>query len=82
MQIAIGVLTPFNQTLRLKMYKNKARSRLFCRIAKRSIIDLLAASFLSKLFLGNKLDLKINRNSIHKQTSIMASPILARHQNV
>ena len=35
--IAIEALTPFNRTLRIKMYKNIARSGLFCRIAKRSI---------------------------------------------
>ena len=30
-------LTLLNQTLRVEMYKNMARSRLFCRVAKRSI---------------------------------------------
>ena len=35
--IAIEALTPLERTSRIKMYKNIARSRLFCRIAKRSI---------------------------------------------
>ena len=35
--IAIEALTSLNRTSRIKMYKNIARSRLFCRIAKRSI---------------------------------------------
>ena len=35
--IVIEALTPFNRTSRIKMYKSIARSRLFCRIAKRSI---------------------------------------------
>ena len=30
-------LTPLDRTSLIKMYKNNARSRLFCRIAKRSI---------------------------------------------
>ena len=30
-------LTPLDRTLRIKMYKNNAQSRLFLRIAKRSI---------------------------------------------
>ena len=36
--MVIEAPTPFDRTLRIKMYKNIARSRLFCRIAKRSII--------------------------------------------
>ena len=35
--IAIEALTPLHRSLRIKMYKNIARSRLFCRMAKRSI---------------------------------------------
>ena len=35
--IAIEPLTPFDRTLRIKLYKNNARSRLIFRIAKRSI---------------------------------------------
>ena len=35
--IAIQALTPLNRTSRIKLYKNIARSRLFSRIAKRSI---------------------------------------------
>ena len=33
----IEALTPLDRMLRVKMYKNNARSRLFCRIAKSSI---------------------------------------------
>ena len=36
--ILIEGLTPLNRTSCTKMYKNNARSRLFCRIAKRSIL--------------------------------------------
>ena len=39
--IAIEALTPLNRTSRIKLYKNIARSRLFCRIAKGSIGWLL-----------------------------------------
>ena len=35
--IAIEALTPLYQTSRIKLYKDIARSSLFCRIAKRSI---------------------------------------------
>ena len=35
--IVIEALTPLDRTSCIKMYKNNARSRLFCRIAKRSI---------------------------------------------
>ena len=35
--ILIEALTPLNRISCIKMYKNTARSRLFCRIAKRSI---------------------------------------------
>ena len=35
--IAIEALTPLYRTSRIKLYKNNARSRLFCRIAKRSV---------------------------------------------
>ena len=35
--IVIEALTPLDRTLRIKMYKNNTRSRLFFRIAKRSI---------------------------------------------
>ena len=34
----VEALTPLGRTSRIKMYKNIARSRLFCRIAKRSIL--------------------------------------------
>ena len=37
--ILIEALTPLDRTSRIKMYKNNARSRLFSRIAKRSIND-------------------------------------------
>ena len=37
--IVIEALTPLHRASRIKMYKNIARSRLFCRIAKRSIVD-------------------------------------------
>ena len=37
--IPVEALTPLDRTSRIKMYKNIARSRLFCRIAKRSIKD-------------------------------------------
>ena len=36
--IAIEAVTPLYRTSRINLYKNIARSRLFCRIAKRSII--------------------------------------------
>ena len=35
--IVIEALTPLDRTSYIKMYKNNARSRLICRIAKRSI---------------------------------------------
>ena len=35
--IAVEALTPLDRTSSIKMYKNIARSRLFCRIAKRPI---------------------------------------------
>ena len=35
--IAIEAVTPLFRTSRINLYKNIARSRLFCRIAKRSI---------------------------------------------
>ena len=35
--IVIEALTPLNRTSCIKMYKNNARSRLFGRIAKKSI---------------------------------------------
>ena len=37
--IAIEAVTPLFRTSRINLYKNIARSRLFCRIAKRSIVD-------------------------------------------
>ena len=37
--IVIEALTPLDRISCIKMYKNNARSRLFCRIAKRSIIE-------------------------------------------
>ena len=37
--IVIKALTPLDQISRVKVYKNYARSRLFCRIAKRSIAE-------------------------------------------
>ena len=33
----IEALAPLDRTSRINLYKNNARSRLFCRIAKRSI---------------------------------------------
>ena len=36
--IAIEALTPLYRTSCIKLYKNIARSRLFCRIAKKSIV--------------------------------------------
>ena len=36
--IAIEPLTPLNRTSCIKVYKDIARSKLFCRIAKRSIL--------------------------------------------
>ena len=50
--IVIEALTPFNRILGIKMYKNIARSRLFCRIAKSSIADLLSFDFTT----GQKLE--------------------------
>ena len=35
--IVIEALTPINRTSRMNIYKNSARSRLFCIIAKRSM---------------------------------------------
>ena len=35
--IVIEALTPLDRTSRIKIFKNDARSRLFCRIAKRSM---------------------------------------------
>ena len=43
--MVIEAPAPFNRTLRIKMYKNIARSRLFCRIAKRSIILIVTSNF-------------------------------------
>ena len=37
-KIAMEALTPLYRTSSTKLYKNIARSRLFCRIAKRSIV--------------------------------------------
>ena len=37
-------LTQLDRTSCMKMYKNNARSSLFCRIAKRSIVEILAIS--------------------------------------
>ena len=42
--IAIKTLMPFNRILRIKMYKNIARSRLFCGIAKRSLSHIFAVA--------------------------------------
>ena len=39
--IVIEALTPLNRASRIQLYKNIARSRLFCRIAKRSILDFI-----------------------------------------
>ena len=39
--IVIEALTPLDRISCIKMYKNNARSRLFCRIAKRSIGNVL-----------------------------------------
>ena len=35
--IVVEALTPLDRTSRIKLHKSNARSRLFCRIAKRSI---------------------------------------------
>ena len=35
--IGIESLTPLDRSSRIKLHKNNARSRLFCRIAKKSI---------------------------------------------
>ena len=43
--IVIEPLTPLDRTSRMKLYKNNARSRLFCRIAERSIETLAKLSF-------------------------------------
>ena len=43
-RIVIEALTPLDRTSRIKLYKNNARSRLFCRIAKRSIIEMKGIS--------------------------------------
>ena len=50
--IAIEALTPFNRTSRIKMYKNFARSRLFRRIAKRSIVIQRMDPFFASLSLA------------------------------
>ena len=39
--LVIRTLTPIDQTSRMTLYKNNARSRLFCRMAKRSIAACL-----------------------------------------
>ena len=39
--IVIVALTPLNGTLRVEMYENIARSRLFSRIAERSVVYLI-----------------------------------------
>ena len=39
--IAIEALTSLHRTSRIKMYKNIARSRLFCKIARRSIASFV-----------------------------------------
>ena len=36
--MVIEALTPLNRTSRIKLYKNNAESRPFCRIAERSIV--------------------------------------------
>ena len=37
--IVIEALMPLDRTLHMEMYKNNAGPRLFCRIAKKSIIE-------------------------------------------
>ena len=39
--IVIEALTPLDRISRIKVYKSNARSRLFCRIANRSILVLI-----------------------------------------
>ena len=54
--IAIEALTPLYRTSRIKLYKNIARSRLFCRIAKRSIPDINKSENLNpKIVASSKL---------------------------
>ena len=53
--IAIEALTPLYRTLRIKLYKNIARSRLFCRIAKRSIAFQNFTSHSSPIFSDFKI---------------------------
>ena len=38
--MAIEALSPLNRTSHVKMYENIARSRPFCRIAERSIVEV------------------------------------------
>ena len=41
----IEALMPLDWTLRIRMYKNNAQAKLFCRIAKRSIGQLQSIKF-------------------------------------
>ena len=68
--IAIEALTPFNRTSRIQMYKNVARSRLFRRIAKRSIdiAPSVATTFVGQLFDGSisdsEMDMEMQRADV------------------
>ena len=50
--IVIEALTPLDRTSLISLYKNSPRSKLFCRIAKRSITFGNFAHFLTST--GNK----------------------------
>ena len=59
--ILIEALMPLNRTSCIKMYKNNARSRLFRRIAKRSIvaIDTWHSRTLSYFVRDSKMEVKL-----------------------
>ena len=66
--IAIEALTPLFRTSHIKLYKNIARSRLFCRIAKRSIphsivVHDLIPIEIEILFLKLTIALNLNFNA-------------------
>ena len=60
--IKIEALTPLDRTSCIKMYKNNARSRLFCRIAKRSIFRVVLE--INPLFWNQQ---KVLRNNLQSQ---------------
>ena len=76
--IAIEALTPLDRTSRIKLYKNIARSRLFCRIAKRSIETGNEAINKSAVH-GTHLSFKPDPDSVLKDKS-MVGMINARKQ--